>query len=386
MSTQERADLVKQALQQQGRLAEAQAQSQKHQEEVPAAQPASVVFRAVMMEYPLRPVMWKAKKSKTCQFRDGQADDDRLSCDGDIGNFEFSLEDQKKGQDLCVTLTSKKEYNSPGVEADWRMFHAFMNALAFAIGANAWPYRIEYWRYGRKLTDRVTSARRLARTRHAPFTDRLAFNAAIGQVEWAFEDTLKKAVSFFESESTLSKEVAQILFLFRQAGDKSVHGGVAIIAFCALLENLVQIVFKERNLDRAKTEDGTAAETFQRAKAEVLAFIEQQMSGNNAGFSRLQGIVQAAGAKNTEQIFKIVVRHLGLRWEEDMKSMFTTWKRNRNGLFHKKERASESEAELKDSMLNQSRIAGAINILVLRLIGYSGPMQSSAFEGAYKRV
>ena len=53
---------------------------------------------------------------------------------------------------------------------------------------------------------------------------------------------------------------------------------------------------------------------------------------------------------------------------------------------HDKRRADQSEEEFRDSVLNESRVAGAINVIVLKLIGYSGLMKFSAFESGYRRI
>jgi hypothetical protein len=56
----------------------------------------------------------------------------------------------------------------------------------------------------------------------------------------------------------------------------------------------------------------------------------------------------------------------------------------RQHLFHYKERTSETEDDKKKAILDQCRIAGAINVLLLKLVGYSGLMRVSTFEGVYR--
>jgi hypothetical protein len=322
MSTQERAHWQKHALEHEGQAVEAEEQSSKQPSAVPAAEPIVVAFRAVLMEFPLLPFLWTTKNTEAERVPTGQAAPKTLSCDGEIDGFEFSLLKHENGQDLCVHLDSKKDYESPGVEADWRKFDAFMNALAFAVGVHAWPYRVEYWRDGRKLTDRFTPACRLARTPHAPFTKELAFNARVGRLDWSFQQALRKAAAFFEIDSALSNEVTQILFLFREAGDRSVHHGVGMIALCALLENLVRVIFKERKPDERQTLADPGLVAFQKAKEQVLGFIENRMTENEAGFRRLKGIIESKGTRDIEEIFKTVVVDSRMPWEDDMKRVF----------------------------------------------------------------
>jgi len=45
-----------------------------------------------------------------------------------------------------------------------------------------------------------------------------------------------------------------------------------------------------------------------------------------------------------------------------------------------------SEDDLKEISLAESRIAGAINILLLKLFGYSGYIRHSAFEDGYRQI
>jgi hypothetical protein len=124
----------------------------------------NVSFNATLLEYPLNTSSW-GKEIK-----------------GETENFNFVLTKSEDTSDLHVSLESKKEYTSQGEEKDWKKFHAFMNALAFVNGTNAWPYRIQYWCAGQKLIDRVTAASRLSKTIHAPFPETLAFNARTGSI------------------------------------------------------------------------------------------------------------------------------------------------------------------------------------------------------------
>lgn len=159
---------------------------------------------------------------------------------GEIEGYEFAFIKEKKDADFKVYLKSKAEYHSSGEEEDWRKFYALMRALSFISGMHAWPYRIEYWRDGQKITDRVTPARRLAHTVHAPFH----------HLKFDFQDVIKKATSFFETQAKLNEEVAEILFLFREAADyENVHGEITLIAVCVLFESLVNQLFKELKLE-----------------------------------------------------------------------------------------------------------------------------------------
>ena len=324
-----------------------------------------VSFYATLFEYPLLATTW-GKEVK-----------------GETENFEFVLTKESENSDLRVALQSKKNYQSSGEEEDWAKFDAFMHALAFANGIHAWPYRREYWRAGQKITDRVTSAYKLKKTFHAPFTDRLAFDAQTGSLKWDFQDSIRKAAAFFESNSTFSIEVSIILFLFREA-DEGVHSEITTIALCTLFENLVRLLFRELSLKEKA--DGENLESFEEAKTEIANQINLQIAEKGEGYRRLLNIVKSAQLFSMEQMFHAVVNHFGLKWEDDMENIFKTWKRARHPLVHDKARAEMSEDDLKSSVINESRIAGAINILLLKLFGYSGHMRHSTFEDGYRQV
>jgi hypothetical protein len=209
---------------------------------------------------------------------------------GEIGGYDFTLVREITGGDLQVSLSSKKGYHSTGEEEDWRKFRAMMNALAFAHGAHAWPYRIEYWRGGRKITDQITCADGLARTSHAPFDKRLAFNVRVGKVEWDYVEALRKAAAFFETGSTLSKEVADILFLFREA-DNGVHAEITTTVLCTLFENLVRVLFRELKLEEKARQEDHGLQRFEQAKADTLKLISNSTGDE---YERVRRVIGAA--------------------------------------------------------------------------------------------
>ncbi|MCX6900282.1 MAG: hypothetical protein NT105_16495 [Verrucomicrobia bacterium] len=357
---------------------------------VPA--PAGFVkFEALLADYPLfLPACESGTKTTVTNPFLGETEAANLDtlC-GEIEGFDFGLVKDEKTKSLRVVLRSKEGYKSSGEEEDWKRFHGFLQALAFIHGVHAWPFRTEYWRDGRKTLDRVTTVQRLARTPHYPFTERLAANARAGNVQWDFRDVIKKVAAFFQSESELSKEVAQILFLFREAGDEGVHSEVGIIALCALFENLVRLLYRVLDLEEKVGAENPDVKAFKEAKDELEEYIAWWIAENptnKSGYARLKGIVHGANPLDTQEVFKAVTQRLGLKWENEMESVFRTWKRNRNPLFHEKTRGDTSEDELKQSMIDESRIAGAINVVLMKLFEYSGPIRTSSFEDAYRQI
>ena len=182
----------------------------------------------------------------------------------------------------------------------------------------------------------------------------------------------------------MSKEVSEILFLFREA-DEGVHSEITTIALCSLFENLVRLIFRELNL-KEKAAGSSDLKLFEEAKSEIADQINQQITAKGEGYRRLYNIVRSAQPFSIEQMFQAVVNHFGLKWQDDMEIVFNTWKSARNPIVHDKMRANISEDELKEATINESRIAGAINILLLKLFGYSGWMRSSTFEDKYREI
>jgi hypothetical protein len=172
--------------------------------------------------------------------------------------------------------------------------------------------------------------------------------------------------------------------LFREA-DESLHTEITTITLCVLFENLVRLLFKELRLRESATEG--VVQEFEQAKAEITAHISQLgATKKGQAYSRIHNIVRSAHLFTTQQMFQALIQHFHLKWEGDMDGLFQTWKRARNPLVHEKSRSEQSEAEIKESMVNESRIAGAINILLLKLFGYSGWMRASAFEDTYREI
>jgi hypothetical protein len=284
-----------------------------------------------------------------------------------------------------VVLNSKEEYSPASEVEDWRKFYALMDALAFVHGTHAWPYRVEYWRDGRKVTDRVTAAKRLPRTSHSPFSDALAFNARGGKVDWDYAATIRIVAAFFDQDSVLRHEVASILFLFREA-DYRVHSEITILAMCALFENLVHLLFKELKLRDKEIAKNKKLALFEEAKAEFDQIISQQAQEKGEGYERLRNIVKSATLFSMREKLQAIATHFGLKWEDDIGAVFNTWKTPRNQLVHEASRSGLTEDQIKESVFNESRIAAGINILLLKLFGYSGVMRGSAFEEKYRRV
>ena len=146
----------------------------------------------------------------------------------------------------------------------------------------------------------------------------------------------------------------------------------------------MRLLFREFDLkDNAENNN---VKLFEAAKAEVAEQLARQVQEKGDGYRRLLNVVRSAHLFSMEQMFQAVVNHFGLVWQGDMENIYKTWSRARHPLVHDKMRAETSEDKLKQSVIDESQIAGAINILLLKLFGYSGPMRHSALEDGYRKI
>ena len=100
----------------------------------------------------------------------------------------------------------------------------------------------------------------------------------------------------------------------------------------------------------------------------------------------MNGVIRSADPFSTPKKFQAVLDWFQFdpQWRNHMELAFKTWNEARQHLFHYKERTSESEDDKKKAILDQCQIAGAMNVLLLKLIGYSGLMRASTLEGKYR--
>jgi hypothetical protein len=114
--------------------------------------------------------------------------------------------------------------------------------------------------------------------------------------------------------------------------------------------------------------------------------MDQQLIINDGGYKRIHDIIQSAEVFNAKHMLQTIISHFGLQWDGDMELVFQTWQRARNPSIHQSKYAARSEDDWKEISLAESRIAGAINILLLKLFGYSGYIRHSAFEDGYRQI
>ena len=354
--------------------------------------------------------------------------------EGEIEGFNFTLEKENDAADFRVTMISKQGYVPIGQAEDENKFQALLFSIAFVVGANAWPYRIEHWRNGKKISDMVRATGKLSRISHAPFSNGLAFDAVVGNRQWNFLEVIKKGEAFFEANSTLTKEISSLLYEFREADAPGVHPYVTMIAVCVFFENLVQLLFRElkfeenakdeqgvfkdaalqafvrikqnlkseispqiwklarqlfkdENLNELEPEVGDGSKLFQKAKNKLGEQIDKRIADECEGLERMYSRVASTEIFSMSKKFQAILNHLQFdpHWRSEMNRAFLTWHKARNGLFHDKQRTMLSEDQQRKNLMDECQIAAAVNVLILKLIGYSGLMRPSTLWGDYRQ-
>jgi hypothetical protein len=298
---------------------------------------------------------------------------------GSFDGVQYGL--VKRGDDLNVYLFLPGAVDKKASAANSeQLLTAFLTVLAFATGQHCWPYRVLIRQNGVQLLDKIRPLGRFDRTSLAPFSERIGFNAAVGNIEWDFADFLGKATRFFNADSALSRAVSKALWLVRAAGAQGTPGEITLSSLCVLLESLAVIVFEELGLE-SKEE----AASFEKAKREVKGWLEQHPRIAESGFYRLRNLVGSASLLRRIDKYRTVCNHLGLKWDGLMKDAWDTWDSVRHKKLHAA-LAAEEKQFFRDHFVAVGRIAGAINVLVLRLIGYSGITRTSVFEDKHQRI
>jgi hypothetical protein len=132
----------------------------------------------------------------------------------------------------------------------------------------------------------------------------------------------------------------------------------------------------------ASEEASEEAKAFEQARGQLMDFAKTHQEAGAAGFSRLAGLLAAAKPYRTKDNLSWLSERLNLRWDPEMKEVLEAWQKERHALAHGRE---PSEASV-NRMFLQSRLAGGINLIIARIIGYSGLAVYSVLEDRYTRL
>jgi hypothetical protein len=286
----------------------------------------------------------------------------------------------ERGKATQFFLHSEEDHLSEGEADDLSHFSAFQRAIAFVHGREAWPFAMEHRRNGQLVLDRIRAWKIAAGTAHTPFNGRIWLNSRVGSIKWDIVPVIDLAYRFFLQNSALSRTLGTLLFHYRQAAANNVHSRVTATVLCPLLENLIRGINDHFQLLKSNP-------NFESLKEELSNFLKvkgnaDQDMNRRRHHKRLAGVVKKTPYRGTEEIFRAVFDHLGLAWEGAWEETYILWKEYRNSILHE----GGSGGDYRSDFIVESRIAGLINVIILKLIGYRGWAQLSAFDDKLSEI
>jgi hypothetical protein len=292
-------------------------------------------------------------------------------------DYDFALIHRE--EDLVVHLRSKFPFKSLSEESDCQRFRALLNAVGFVHGFHPWPFRIQYWRGGRKVTDYLMTGKPVVKTIHAPFAERFGLSNPIAR-KGAVNSPIRIAARFFEENSETSKQISELLYLFREAGGRSNHLQIQTLAMCAIFEGLVNLLFDVLKLANKLRKTDPDFNQYTVLREQIMKLVaEQPGSQNSRVVRRILGSLSGKEAFRVEDKFRSICDHFFLA-EPEMRPHFNAWNAERHPLSHGKFRSRDTDFR------RQGLIAGAINILILKLMGFSGRAQVDIFSDQPRRT
>ena len=336
------------------------------------ADPPQARFTAILPNFKLIDKNGGTKFSEENDFlgADGHSALDTFS--GALSGWTFGL--IQRGPDLHVHFRSASEDPQRDNERDWRHFQAFLDTLAFLHGQHAWPLVVEHRCDTRLILDRMQMVGLIHRIPHTSFSETLAHNAKLGRLQWNFGTPINKLYEFLTSEKAGVDEARHAMYLLREACADGVPSRIRLLSLCSLLESLVRSIYAPT----VATADSNDVKAFEATRATLCAHLQK---GTDAE-KRISRILKSMDAVNIKMRFEAVWTQLAISWPSEWEPMFKTWSRFRNPLSHRLSADSSSQA-VNDNLVAESRLAGAINCVLLRLAGYVGVVRLSTVESRY---
>ena len=182
-------------------------------------------------------------------------------------------------------------------------------------------------------------------------------------------------------------EIDELLYLFREAGEDTVPLRVSLLTICTLYESLMRSIHAHRLKSLIKSDEVVA---FTEAQTEVLKHIKKRQDESQvlqaSAFSRLFNILQSSSSESIREIVNAATSFLWTSSPIDWKAIHKEWATYRNPLSHKIAESPGEEKDFRGELVAVSRISGAINAVILKLMGYSGMARVSTFEDTYKSI
>jgi hypothetical protein len=316
--------------------------------------------------------IWKNAGTNTKSVNDFLGDSSHSARDtfmGKFDEFEFAL---IRADDDCKAYFRTRDGSTVSETAFISAFASFRRAIAFVQGREAWPQHIRITRGFTTIQEDVYPHRVLPSTQWRFLNQTGCANGA------DLEQAIVLATKFFLRGDVISETVQRALYLCRQSSLRVTPLDVGTLSLCAVFEGLVIAI--HRHLAGADLTD--EAREFEAAKAELLMLARKREGEGASSFSRLVGLLGAAKPYRPKDALQWLVKHLNLRWEPEMKEVLVAWQSERHTLAH----GDEPDDSSGDRMTQQCRLAGGINLIIARLMGYTGLAIFSALEDRYVRL
>lgn len=282
--------------------------------------------------------------------------------------YDFAL--RKKDGDTHIHFRSKYGFRSISQEGDWRRFRAFLMGVGFTHGFQPWPYRIEFWRAGKKIADQFRPPYKLTKTRYAPFDKGIGLSGNLHK-KGTRNSVIKLAARFFEKQTDLSKQVSDLLFHFREIGDVGFR--IKTLPLCSLFEKTVSTIFAGLELETKLRRDNPQFCKYRTIRDRLVRRLRTLAKHEKSEtFERLANHLSSASEFRTLDKFKAICTRFNLPFEGEMEKHLSAWSRMRHIYAHGNWRDQDSDFS------DQALIAGAINIFVLKVMGFSGRMKFHA--------
>ncbi|SRR6266498_3083333 len=281
-------------------------------------------------------------------------------------DYDFALINE--GDDLRVHLRSKQGFRSTSEEDDLRRFRALLDAVGFTHGVHAWPFRILHWRDGQTVLDQIHAPQRVPTSPHAPFQYGVGLTPGRNK-RGTRNSPVRIAARFFETQTEISPKVSRLLFFSRSSTAEKVDLRIRTLPLCSLFEGVVNLLFDHLKLEDELRAKDPQFDAYIRCRDRLCSRLKKFAAKTNLALQRLAGSVEHATAFRTKDKFRALCRHFGLN-QKEMDRHFESWAKRRNPLSH-----GEWDSPTEE-FIHQSRIAGAINILILKLMGYSGRVRA----------
>lgn len=331
-------------------------------------------YQARLISYPL---IWKNSVTETNKEAPGGRKSRKSSWDTLHTSFEgceFTL--TQDGEDCLIDVRPLAGTEIEVTRLD-ALSTSFLYALGFVSGRDAWPQDVKVSTPFKTVKHTLKVPRESRKSDSALLTDTACANGA------DFADALQCATVFFLNKAQLGADVNELLFLSRSATSSQTPHEVGTLALCSIFEGMVDHL-DEALLSEVEHEHEAV---FDEAKKTLLAACNELKGGLPANstnlarsYERLAGSVGAARFARFKDKLERLVAHLGLPWANCFDLALSAWQKNRNSLAHGKLASRSLELD------SQSRMAGAINLLVAAAMGYKGLAVFSRGEDRYQRI